>query len=61
MAAKMVSSIEIILSCPLVMPERHVIHQNSDFGGCSIEIFRFESCLIVIFRVIGYVMLVLYI
>ena len=37
------------------MLERHVIHQNRGFGGCSIEIFTLESWIINSFRVIGHV------
>ena len=39
------------------MLEKHVIHQNRGFGGCSIEIFTYESWIIVIFKVIGHAML----
>ena len=60
MATKMAFAKEILLYSYLVMLEKHVIHQNRGFG-CSIEIFRFDNCIIAIFLVIGHVMLFIYI
>ena len=61
MAAKMASTKEILLHSPLVMLDKLIIHQNRHFGGCSIEIFTLKSWISVIFKVIGHVMLFIYI
>ena len=61
MAAKMAFSKEILQYSSLDMFEKHVIHQNKVFGGCSNKIFTLESWIIVIFRVFGHVMLYIYI
>ena len=35
------------------MLEKHVIHRNKVFGGCSTEIFRLDSCIRVFVEILA--------